>query len=80
MAVVSWPDDFHLQAEACCVVCKQKKSLTEVMIGLCDTLGHQKFACNTHFKSARQFIVGWADFTAVQTKLLATSPDGSWKK
>lgn len=65
MAVIDWPDDVQIRSDACdvlCIICQEKKLPGDMSVGLCDATGEQAFACDLHFWSSRQFIVGWTDF------------------
>lgn len=66
MAIVSWPDDVGHRRPVLCVVCKEVKPFSELTAGWCDTEGCQEFACDEHFRSSEQFIVGWADFMSAE--------------
>jgi hypothetical protein len=61
MAITSWPDDIELSSAVGCAVCGKEQPLRELAAGPCDRHGNQLFACNRHFLSSRQFIVGWME-------------------
>jgi len=70
MALISLPDDVPAPQVLLCSICDQEKSTSELTVGLCDAQGQQAFACDSHFRSGSQFIVGWADFAARQQQIL----------
>lgn len=78
MAVISLPDDIGPLTVVTCSVCRKRKLLDEVAVGLVDIHGHQAFTCNSHFWSGRQLINGWADFAVAQrqAKTLKTIHSG----
>jgi len=66
MAVVGWPDNTFMRQTQQCVLCGNERCANELTIGLRDAQGQQSFACDDHFRSPRQYILGWADFTINQ--------------
>lgn len=66
MAIVSWPDDVGTRQSVLCVVCKEIKPLSNLTAGWRDAGGGQVFACDEHFRSSEQFIVGWTDFMSAE--------------
>lgn len=69
MAIINVPADAGIEVmggEVECVVCGECIALEQATAGLRSLASRQEFACNQHFKSSGQYIVGWADFAAGQ--------------
>ena len=65
MAIVSIPADAGVDT-IICIICQAAIPLAQASAGLITIDNQQAFACNNHFRSGQQFIVGWADFIIAQ--------------
>lgn len=61
MAIVKVPADIS-PGDVLCIICENAIPLTQATAGFLSIDNQQAFACNSHFRSGQQFIVGWVDF------------------
>lgn len=66
MAIINIPTDVGIANCVECIVCGEYIALEQATAGLRNLNAGQAFACNRHFKSGGQYIMGWADFVAGQ--------------
>ncbi len=66
MGIVKFPKEVTPKKHVTCVICERRISLKSATAGLLTADNEQAFACNGHFWSNREYIVGWADFTMKQ--------------
>lgn len=64
MAVTKLPLNQSLPQFFVCVICNRCITPAQATAGCADADGQLTFACNGHFWSAPQFILGWAAFSA----------------
>jgi len=64
MAVTKLPLNQSLPQFFACVICNRCVEPAQAVAGYPDADGQLAFACNGHFWSAAQFILGWAAFSA----------------
>ena len=73
MAIVSVPTGMGIADTVFCIVCEHNIALGEATAGFRDANNAQAFACNEHFRSSGQYIMGWVDFVASERKAVIYS-------
>lgn len=68
MAIVSVPATVGTKETVFCIVCGDSIALGEATAGFRGANDEQAFACNGHFRSGGQYIVGWVDFVASERR------------
>lgn len=62
MAIVSIPRDVELTGAVNCELCTKRIPLAKATVGPQAANSRQTFACNDHFYSSAQYILGWVGF------------------
>lgn len=73
MAIVSLPADTPQEDRVKCAICTRRVKLTDATAGLQGLDNQQAFACNQHFQSGAQYILGWTDFVLAQRRAVVKS-------
>jgi hypothetical protein len=75
MAIVSLPADVSQEERVTCAICTRRVKFFEATAGLQGLDNTQAFACNQHFQSGAQYILGWTDFILAQRQIAAKPTD-----
>jgi hypothetical protein len=68
MAIISVPAGMGIADTVFCTICGEQIALELATAGFRDANDEQAFACNEHFRSGGQYIIGWVDFVASERR------------
>lgn len=78
MGIIEVPEGVQLEEPVPCVMCPKRRPPHAMTAGQLDYRGNQGLACDSHFHSTNELILGWADFEARQRDLMLSHDEGEY--